>query len=264
MIRALTKTRASGQVYTRDPDIESAIQRLSELGGEALVERCAIDDPTNSDYVPSEAVLYFLRNTRWDNTDARFSRLYRSVLRRLLRALPKAERNRENIVEVNLTLSEIGDAVRDRFIEMLALDRNEGDERLDYFEIRFDAAVARLRATARRKAWKNANRQEALGMDETGEPTLAVERAAGSLDIKIELYSDDPAYRSKVHTAIEALPGLQRRIMHMLMQGIQIDSQAPDVVTICKVVGKSEKTVRLHRDAAIMSIRTALGLESGQ
>lgn len=265
MIRALTKRRPDGAPYDRDPVVTAAIQALAGLSGNELVARCAIGDPVNPDYVASEAVVYFLRDTRWDNNDARFQQLYLSIMRRLLRALPRAERTRDGKVEVDLTLSDIRDAVRDRFQEILVMDRAGGDERLDYFEIRFDAAVARLRSTARRKAWKESNRQEALEIDaESGEPSLTVERAAGSLDVAFPLYSDDPAYRSKVLLAIDALPDLQRRIMHMLMQGFQIDSQNPDLVTIRKAVGKSEKTVRLQRDAAIEAIKAALGLETDQ
>ena len=54
---------------------------------------------------------------------------------------------------------EISDeAVMDRFQELLMLDRSRYEDRLDYFEINFDDAVASLRLTARKKAWKEENR----------------------------------------------------------------------------------------------------------
>ena len=49
-------------------------------------------------------------------------------------------------------------------------------------------------------------RTEAIEADqETNEPSLAVERAVGSLDLKEKLLSDDPIYRSRVADAIRSL-----------------------------------------------------------
>ncbi len=48
----------------------------------------------------------------------------------------------------------------------------------------------------------------------------------------------------------------------MLRQGIPIDSQDPDVVTIAKTLKKSEKTIRLHRDRALKALRAVLLGES--
>jgi DNA-binding CsgD family transcriptional regulator len=48
---------------------------------------------------------------------------------------------------------------------------------------------------------------------------------------------------------------LQQRIIEMLRQGVQIDSNDPGTVTISKSLGKSEKTIRNHRDMAFSRIR---------
>ena len=58
--------------------------------------------------------------------------------------------------------------------------------------------------------------------------------------------------------AIDALPPEQIRIMHMLRQGFPIDSKEPDVMTIAKALGRSEKTIRTYRDKAIATLRLAL------
>lgn len=44
----------------------------------------------------------------------------------------------------------------------------------------------------------------------------------------------------------------------MLRQGVPIDSKEPDVMTIAKALGRSEKTIRTHRDKAYAALRTAL------
>lgn len=44
----------------------------------------------------------------------------------------------------------------------------------------------------------------------------------------------------------------------MIQQGIPIDSKDPNVVTIAKTLGKSEKTIRTYRDKAYATLRAAL------
>lgn len=45
----------------------------------------------------------------------------------------------------------------------------------------------------------------------------------------------------------------------MMRQGFPIDSKEPDVMTISKVLGRSEKTVRTYRDKAFAALRAAMG-----
>jgi DNA-directed RNA polymerase specialized sigma24 family protein len=47
----------------------------------------------------------------------------------------------------------------------------------------------------------------------------------------------------------------------MLRKGVPIDSKEASAVTIAKVLGKSEKTIRTHRDKAFAAIRTAMSGE---
>jgi DNA-directed RNA polymerase specialized sigma24 family protein len=50
----------------------------------------------------------------------------------------------------------------------------------------------------------------------------------------------------------------------MLRQGIPIDSKEPGAVTIARTLGKSEKTIRTHRDRAFAALRAALSSETDQ
>ncbi len=45
----------------------------------------------------------------------------------------------------------------------------------------------------------------------------------------------------------------------MLMLEYQIDSEDPTVTTICKVLGKSPKTIWNYRDRAMKALKKALG-----
>jgi DNA-directed RNA polymerase specialized sigma24 family protein len=48
----------------------------------------------------------------------------------------------------------------------------------------------------------------------------------------------------------------------MLQRDFPIDSKDPNVITIAKTLGKSEKTIRTHRDKAYATLRAALSGEN--
>jgi hypothetical protein len=184
---------------------------------------------------------------------------------RIDRALPRIDHAIGGRVGVDLSRSRIREQVRDHFQEMLLEDRAKPGNRLDFFEVRFAAGIAKLRDTAKKKIWREAGRQEAPEpANETGELSVEVERAAGSMDTPSAEIWDDPRYRSRLEAAIDALPPEQSRIIVMLRAGIPMDSTDPDAVTIRKILNCAEKTVRNRRDAAIKALRRALGLEDQQ
>ncbi len=266
MAAELRKTKDDGTLYTRPPDVEASINPLLALPRDELVERCKISDSSNSKYVKSECVLHFLRLTKSDNNDRHFEALFRILRIRVQRTLPALDRFVEEGERASVQASavEIRDAVLFRFQELLCLDRAGYDERLDYFEIRFDGAIANLRRTARRKTWKEENRSQPLSYDdETSELSKEVEDALARLHPSAPSKIDDPAYRMRFDAAIDSLPEDQRRVIEMLLQDFQIESKDPTAVTIVKALGCSEKTVRNRRDRAFEALRKALAEDVG-
>ncbi len=66
---------------------------------------------------------------------------------------------------LSLTRARSPEKVVDRFADLLAADRLEPSDRLDFFEVRFDAALANLRRDAQEQVWKEQNRYESLDTD---------------------------------------------------------------------------------------------------
>lgn len=257
VINGLRKRRLSGELYERDPKIEALIAELAVLPRDELIARAGIMKRSDPTYVPSECLVYFIRASRRDNNEAWFERLYRILIERVLRSLPRSESS-DGKTE-SLTRGVVRDKVFSRFVELLSADRATYIDKLDYFEVRFDGAVASLRRDAQEQAWRDENRSQALEYDDSGELSPEVEAAAGAHDPFAALDLDDAAYRLRLDAAIEALPTEQSRIIHMLRQGFPIDSKEPDVMTISKVLGRSEKTVRTYRDKAFAALRAAMG-----
>ena len=247
--------------------MEASIDALLNFPRAELVERCRISDPSHPSYVKSECVLYFIRQAKSDNNDRSFEALFRILRIRVQRALPAVDRSAEEgeSALVQASAIEIRDAVLFRFQELLCLDRAGYDERLDYFEIRFDGAIANLRRTARRKTWKEENRSQPLSYDdETSELSSEVEDALARLNPQSPEKNDDPAYRKRFAAAIDSLSEDQRRVIVLLLRDIQIESKDPEAVTIVKVLACSEKTVRNRRDRAFKALRAALDEDLGE
>jgi hypothetical protein len=260
LITPLRKHTRDGKLYTRRPIIESKIIELASLSRDDLVIRCAIRQRDDPAYVPSECLLFFIRERRANRPDTYFEKLYKLLSERVLSCLPDG--SMLNGETTSLTKSAIREKVFGYFGELLASDRNDYSDKLDYYEINFADALKKLRLDAQEQAWQDENRSTTLHDEETSEPTAEVERAARSFDpFNTSEFSSD-VYRFDLDKAIDTLPPLQKRIIVMLQRDFPIDSKDPNVITIAKTLGKSEKTIRTHRDKAYATLRAALSGEN--
>ena len=251
VIAPLRKRTLGGELYTRDPRTETLLEELSSLSRDELLERASIRRRSDPAYIPSECLVHFVRASRMDNNDDRFEQLYKILNERVLRSLPRDTKAYFDV--------EIRDRVHDRFVELLAADRTSYQDRLDYFEVRFDGALASLRRDAQQQVWRDENRSVSLDAeDENGQLLEEVERAAEDVNPFSSWDIEDAVFRSRLEAAIESLPPAQRSVIEMLRQGFPIDSKEPDVMTISSVLGRSEKTIRNYRDRAVAALRSAL------
>lgn len=257
MATALKKQTPDGALYTRTPTIEAQLNSLEQLSRDEILARCQISQRSDPGYVPSECLLYFIRASRADNSNTLFECLYKILFARVLRALPSADS--ADGKTRSLTRERIRDKVSERFVEMLAGDRQIYDDRLDFFEIRFDMALRRLRLDAQKQAWRDEKRNQPISYDEdSGELSPEIEKAAGSVNPFEGPEFHNEAFRLRLDAAIETLPPAQSRTIHMLMLDYQIHSEDPTVTTICKVLGKTPKTIWNYRDRAMKALRKAL------
>lgn len=254
MVAQLRKRQLDGSLYVRPSAVENALVELEKLSRDELARRCAIRRRDDPEFVPDECLMYFVRASRADNSEAHFDTLFKLLDERVLRRLPRPDS--ADGETTSLKLEKIRDKVRDRFLARLSEDRQAYCDKLDYFEVRFESALKRLRQTALEEVWRDENRHEMLGTDEeTGELSPEVESAAGSINPLENEISGLDAYRSALDAAIDTLPPEQIRIIEMMRGGIPIDSKDPQAITIAKTLGKSEKTVRLWRDKAFATVR---------
>lgn len=251
------KPKGSDKPYTRRAHIEALLSQMEALSRSEIVERSRIRNTSNPEYMPTECVLYFARACRRDNSEHYFERLFKALYQRLISGLPRVENGHRAVVDQ--TAEKIRDHALGRFLEMLATDRNGYDERLDYFEVSFNAGLANLRKDAMTPALRDLKRSAQIEYDaETAEPSAKVERARGAFDPFDPAKSNDEDYRMRLDAAIDALPEEQIRIITMIAHGIPIESKMSDKPSISTILGRSEKTIRNHRDKAYQTVRTAL------
>ena len=91
MPEPLRKHKPDGSLYTRQPYIEKSLEELGRLPRPELMARCEISNRRDSNYIPSECLMYFVRACRHDNSEAHFEALYKILRRRVIAALPRDE-----------------------------------------------------------------------------------------------------------------------------------------------------------------------------
>jgi hypothetical protein len=247
--RPLRKVKLDGTLYSRRPAVEAEIQELEVIGAAELERRASDCSRTSPDFVSPEALVHFVRNVE---SGIHRETLTERLLERLHLLLPRAD-------DASLTNANIRDDVADHFIDLLLSDRVAYDDRLDYYEINFNSAVARDRKDARDRHWKHENRFDELEVDED-EGALPI-AAIGGYEPFDPTELDQKTYRLQLDDAIDGLPEIQKRIIEMIRHDIPIDSKDPSAVTISKTLGKSEKTIRTYRDKAFASLRSRLELK---
>lgn len=259
MIAPLTKRKKDGTPYIRPDNVEPLLGTLAYLSRDALLERARIRDRKHPDYVPSECLLHFIRASRRDNSDAWFERLYKVLVTRVMRALPGAQTSSQNS---SLVDERIRNAVFDRFVEMLAKDRKEPNDKLDFFEVRFDLGIKRMRLDAQELVWREENLSDSMDDEERSTGDDAAE-ATSVNPFDAEIFSD-PLFRERFYVAIDALPLEQSRTMHLLLLGWQIHSSDPAVMTIAKALDCSDRSIRNYRDRAMKALGDLFNLGDDQ
>jgi DNA-directed RNA polymerase specialized sigma24 family protein len=232
------------------------------LPGAELIRRASVPNDSDPDFLRSESILYLIRQRRLDHDQRAFRALYEELRRRVRRALPRPDWGKAN---TSARLEEIQQHVLDRFNKHLCEDRVEYSTKLDYFECRFNDAVAALRMIASRDVRRR--RGPLLGLsDESDSPSQnsEVEEALARFRGTSEDDIRDKIFRLSALEVIGELPDDQRRVMEMLLADMPIDSKDPTVVTIASVLKCDEKTVRNRRDRAIRTIQTVMRGEASQ
>jgi len=260
-ISPLRKIKQDGQLYSRRQPIEIMLVELASVSFEVFAERASILDRSVAEYIPSEVLVHWIRQTRHHKSDTQFNILYPLLEQRIRRACPRKELRAGGVdVEVG-TYADLQEHVLERVIKLLLRDRSNYEEKLDIYEVVFDRAIAKLRDSAFRSVFGKENPMTSLEYDESGEVTSEVEESLSWYRPKNMTPEEDLTYRFQLRAAIDSLPKDERRLIDMETAGYPDQSEDPDVQTIAKLLVRTPKTVRAMRKRAYKKIRECLCIE---
>lgn len=254
MAPPLTRRKKNGELYTRTPSVQAAIDRASTLDFESLIREARIQGPGKAGYMEPECLLHLLRWTRMDNSDARFRNLFEAFFERVECSLKGSVR------DIGLyDPHEIRSAIVDKLVDIIVEDRNSPGTKLDFFEAKFAKALAALRIDVLRKSQREAERtdhvEEMSGDDGEDLPSLTSQIRLAFAEKGSE--QEKEHFRNELLRAIDRLPAHEREAVMLVLEGHHIEGA--DEETIAKLCGVSDRMVRYRLTKAYERLRRELG-----
>lgn len=258
-LRPLRKTSPKGVLYTRRKRTEEILLELLVTTDTELLARCDISSPEIVGFVPSECLVYLVRNGH-GTTERTRALIFEKLAERIIFRLPRRTASQDNTI--SLTSSNIADEVTNLFYTMLMEDRKSYDERLDACEVCFDKVLKKRRLDAERLVLRRNKRFSALEIsDSTGEVVDGSQKHDGSVQTNDLRDIERNVRQLDVDEAIGLLPDIQRQILHLDRRGYPMYSENPQTPCISKMLKKSDKTVRSHYRQAVTALQTILNEE---
>lgn len=225
MIKPLTKTSKDGKVYSRPRLVKENIESAIGLGIEAIKARLKEGNPDSESYLRSECLVYLFREARSRRDDAMANLLAMALLTRCEAIL------RSKLTNVSKRLNE---EILADFAVLLA---NDGSNKLDYYEIRFNHA---FRAHRLEMVRTEVNRCKKVG-------TYKLEANADSDEDGFQ--TDEPSCNPIVcdelirNELLEQLPPEIRKAIVLREMGYPIESNDSTEDTVATLCGVSERTI---------------------
>lgn len=135
MARPLTKKDKNGVLYVRPASVESVIDALAGKDLDSIKGRAEIRSPNSSQYVPSESLVFVIRDA-WRRGDQKTMEALFPFLLNRCEARLKAKIPREEFADAE----EVRENILNEFALLFAEDLTDPRCRLDFFECRFNAA----------------------------------------------------------------------------------------------------------------------------
>lgn len=244
-----------GEPYRRRPAVETQIDALQLLPPEEVARRAREEGPSSQEFVATETVLYFIRQKRFDHRPLALKSLY-ETLRTRIKSLHRTARRTAG----QLTLEEVEEQLLFRFEELLSLDRQGYEARLDWFECMFNSGLFTLRINAIRDVRVTLlERPEPLQEEDHAEVAPEVEAALARFAGTSPDDDREREYRMRLFEVISRLPDEFKRVIEMHdLRGMPMDSPKLGAPSVSSVLGIGEQTVRKRRKKALQMIKNAL------
>lgn len=259
MVIPLRKRTQEDEPYQRRDDVERLLIELDNLTPEQLSSHIKRSQAT----VPLEVLIYYLRHSEIGLIDKHLEPIFKVFHSRLASGLNRhiSDASLDNAVQIRQEITE-------QVIEMLAKDRNTQEDQMYYWEINFNHALASLKKDILRKLGPTRKTDPLTNYepladenDDGHEIRSEVDEAAADFFNPNPSILDDTDFRLRLFDAINQLPIDESRAIGLFLQGIQIESQDPETMTISKALACTERTVRNRLNSAYKKLRIVLQAE---
>lgn len=244
MARPLNKMTKDGAAYTRPATVEASIDEALTQDLETVLQRAVICKSDQLGYMPLECLLHLAREARLKRDKKAENKLLVPLLTRIEMLLKKSMPNGSRA-----DAEDIRQDILSAFCELFALvGTNHDATQLDYFEIRFHAALAALRFARLRKKGQRQKVFTDLGAEKDDEGELIDEEntlAKLSKAAQIPARQENLVYLTQVGKFLATLsPEDREAFILVTIKGYKIESEDPEEETAATICGVSGRAIR--------------------
>ncbi len=242
-IRPLTAQTKAGVTYQRRPEVHAEIAALLTLAENELLARLAITKKQDGQAIRPESLVYLGRHF-WGSPTATYvlEAMLRRVARQARGSLQYLDQGRDDIFqEVSIQLAQWFQA---------------GSERLDYYEVNFNAALRALVVDTIRKfrderesvvadPWKLRGEQKAaLGFKDDALDEAWLEVYPQGLADPAQIYEHNENLSAAMAMLVCLDPKVREAWILHVVDGLPFESSDPEQDSVSKIQNCSEKTAR--------------------
>lgn len=252
MAPPLKRVKKDGTPYKRPPAIDAAIDIALAQDLDTLRSRARVADPSHAQYMQTECLLHLVRAARIANDTVRVNQLLPLLLARCEARLRAVLPNHSRADAAGLR----DEILQDVGVRTAKTGTDEDTDVLDFFEIRFNAALTKLRLNHLEKdgTHRRVFNEIPETVDEDGTPidednVLARLSDAARSPGRQENY----VYLTQVLRFIATLPAHERdAVINCSIRGLKIESDNPSEVTAATLAGVTPRAIskRLKNAAA--------------
>jgi len=238
LIRPLTRRTVKGELLRRRPEVEDQIREILNLDEEEILRRAEACDPSSSEYLKPECLVYLIRTNRAKETRNLAEQVASALSRRCVKTLPNLIRGFSDLDIQDIT---------DEIVAELILRIFDPSDRGDYLEVSFEQVIKSIRIDVCRTY--RAMRSGQAALDES------IYARDERLDVTKAML---------VKSALASLTDGELLIVflrHFCGLSINGKEQQPTIVEITKL---SERTVRNRLGSAEEKLRKAMRGSRGQ
>jgi DNA-directed RNA polymerase specialized sigma24 family protein len=257
----LTRTRKSGELYRRPPDVEAQLEELLRMDPAGRLSRARVADKGSPQHLKEECLVYLIREAILADDADRYHALAAILLKRLIRPV---ERQLRALGVADDDVEDLHQEVMQAMMTAIAEGRSG-----EFYQVRFRRALRRQvlkRYDSYRRRKQRSTSEQSLDAPVSGREGIDDnEHTFGDLLESTEDVAEMVEQRLLVREALSTITNQRHREAFVLhyYYGWQIESSNLDEQTLSRLYDRTPKMIRIWLRTAERQVaewRAAKGL----